>query len=387
MEWANGVLLATTEPRTVEAVAAALESCKPATTARVCRDLTELLGRLERTSARAALVDIDGEPKKTLAELGPIVTRFPDTRFIVLSKELQNDLMLEAMQAGARHFLVKQSIASDLAGVLKRLASAGRGRAAGRGSVFTVLAGGGGSGATTLAINLANELGLKSASPALVVDMDSTYGAVASCLGLSGDYGLTDVLDHSSHIDDELVVSTALVYSPSLHVLLSPATIGSGDPAPLNYDRLDSALEAFRSAYDHTVIDAARVAPNVAAALASASKATLLVFQMNVKELAAARVILEGLMRRDVPTDGVMCLANRYHRRGWMIQMQEAEKALGRSVTPISNDFAGALRSINYGQPLAQAAPRSPLRRDLQRLAARFAKARAKARAPAGETR
>jgi hypothetical protein len=108
---------------------------------------------------------------------------------------------------------------------------------------------------------------------------------------------------------------------------------------------------------------------------------------MNVKELTGARAILEGLARRDVPGDNVLCLANRYQRRGRMIETEEAEKALGRPVTCLSNDFAGALRSINYGQPLAQAAPRSVLRRDLQRLAARFVNAHKKAPAPVGGMR
>jgi len=36
----------------------------------------------------------------------------------------------------------------------------------------------------------------------------------------------------------------------------------------------------------------------------------------------------------------------------------------------LSNDFEGALRAINLGQTLSQAAPRSDLRKDLKELAA-----------------
>ncbi len=169
-----------------------------------------------------------------------------------------------------------------------------------------------------------------------------------------------------------MIASTALVYSPFLHVLLSPVTISYCDPATLNYRRLDSALDAFRFAYVHTVIDAARLPVHVAATLAAASRAALLVFQMNVKELTAARAILDGLARHDVPIENVLCVANRYQRRGGMIELQEAEEALGRSITTVSNDFGAALGSVNCGQPLAQAAPRSPLRRAVQKLAERF---------------
>ncbi|KKL08476.1 hypothetical protein LCGC14_2575470, partial [marine sediment metagenome] len=215
----------------------------------------------------------------------------------------------------------------------------------------------------------ANELGNKAASPALVVDMDCVYGAVASCLGLSGDYGLADILSYDGQIDDELIVSTATVYSPALHVLLSPASVDHTDPAALNYDRLASALDAFQLAYYHTVLDAARVPMSMAAALASASKLTLLVLQLNVKDLANARAMLDVLTRHGIESEVVMPLANRYHKRNQMITLEEAEKALGIPVRRVCNDFASASRSINYGQPLAEAAPRSSLRRELQGLA------------------
>ena len=378
MDGANGVLLVAKDPETVRAVTSALGSGKRPTLAKVCGDLPELTAQLEQSPAGIVVVDIDPAPRRALVELGPIVGRFSDTRFVVLSRELQSDLLLEAMQIGARHFLVKASIGADLTDVLRRLMPTGRTRTGGHGSLITVFSAGGGCGVTTLAINLANELGLEVSSPALVVDMDCAYGAVGSCLGLSGQYGLTDVLDHHGQIDEELVISTALVYSPSLHVLLSPASVNYSDPAPLHYDRLESALEAFRSAYYHTVIDAARVGMDVAAGLASASDATLLVFQLNVKELTTTRALLEALTRRGVPAESIMPVANRYRRRGRTIEMAEAQNALGRPITPICSDFFTALRSINYGQPLAQTAPRSPLRRELQGLASRLVNSHAK---------
>jgi Flp pilus assembly CpaE family ATPase len=205
---------------------------------------------------------------------------------------------------------------------------------------------------------------------------------VAGYLGISGQYGLADVLSRQGQIDDELVISTAVAYSPRLHVLLSPASVSPSDPPPLQYDRLETALEVFQLAYGHTVIDAARVPLDVAASLATASRLALLVLQLNIKDLARARAILGALNRRGVPSETVVPLVNRYHRHRHMVGLEEAQKALATSVRRVSNDFASAMRSANYGQPLAQVAPRSSLRRDLQGLALEFV--RSHSREPRG---
>ena len=71
-----------------------------------------------------------------------------------------------------------------------------------------------------------------------------------------------------------------------------------------------------------------------------------------------------------VPRERILFVLNRYRKRGTMITYEEAQKALdGIAIRKLSNDFEGTLRSINLGQTLSQAAPRSDLRKDLRDLA------------------
>src|SRR5438105_1514333 len=92
------VLLVTEDQTTSSAVSAALESDSPVGRDEVLSDLPALAQRLESQSAAAVLVDIDPRPGQMLATLDPLVRRFPDTRFVVLSRSVASDLMLEAMQ-------------------------------------------------------------------------------------------------------------------------------------------------------------------------------------------------------------------------------------------------------------------------------------------------
>src|SRR4051812_23910683 len=149
------IVLMSDQPATASAVNAALESngggSAPAAED-VCQDVRDLAVRLEQTGgAHAALVDIDGRPNQILSALEPVVRRFPETRFIVLANSMESELMLEAMQMGARHFMAKQSIPATLSGVIDRLCANGAETDAGykrksQGAVVSVLSASGGCG-------------------------------------------------------------------------------------------------------------------------------------------------------------------------------------------------------------------------------------------------
>jgi pilus assembly protein CpaE len=366
------ILLVTNDPETAPAVNAALESNGHFVADGVCADLRELVACLERAPTTGALVDIDDQPVDMLGELDPIITRFVETRFIVLSKDYDNELVLEAMQIGARHFLLKRSIASELSGALRRLIPTGSVKGERRGSVITVLGASGGCGATTVAINLANELHAVSSEPTLVIDLDHCYGAVRTYLGLDGQYGIADVLADAKRIDAQLVKSSALAYSDGLEALISPASTKISEPKPIQATNLGPALDACKRAYRFTVVDAPRVPSSVAVSLAHASYLTLIVFQLNVTDIRIVRDLLTVLSERGVSPERIMPLVNRYRRRHSMISLSEAETAVGSSaLAVVRNDFRSVSRGINFGQPLAQAAPRSRTRRDLNQLAAK----------------
>ena len=170
----------------------------------------------------------------------------------------------------------------------------------------------------------------------------------------------------------ELVRTTAMEYSPTLRVLLSPATTDPSDEAYRLYQAqyLSAATEACKSAFPNTVFDAPRVGTDVAVNLAAASNATVIVFQLTVRDISSTRMLLRKLTDRGLPPEAIIPLANRFRKRGGTVDLREAQKAMGgRSILKVCNDFNSAVHGINFGQPLSQAAPRSRLRKDIQKLA------------------
>ncbi len=334
-----------------------------------CATLEDLQVVLRRTPKDLVLVDIDPDPSGMLAGIETMSRTFPQTRFLVLAKEFRSDLAVEAMQAGVRHFLVKNLIASELASALKRLMPEVSGSSA-RGRVVSFLSASGGAGATTLAINLAHELGLLAGDPSLLIDLDAHYGAVATYLGLRGQFGVADVLSRHGDIDAQLIRTTAQTFSDQVHVLISPATTDVFAAAGVSYARLEETLRAAAHAYKHVVVDGPRIPMGAVAGLVAASDIALLVFQLTVKDITMVRRYLTALADRGVSEQRVILLANRYRKRRTMIALKEASDALdGRSIISLENDYPNAVGCINYGRLLASFAPRSPLRRGLKELA------------------
>jgi len=365
----DGVLLISRDTSTMDDVRVVLAASDRFEPSGVCGTFGEVEDHLQRSHVSAVLVDIDADSDERLARLAVFAARYPDTRFIVLASTLRSDWLVAAMQAGARHFLDKASISAELAGALERLVPPGYAGPAGRGSIVTVLSASGGCGATTVAINLANELGLETSTATLLVDLDVCYGTAAPYLGLKAQYGIADVMGYDGHIDAHLIQTTAMEHSDTLRVLLGPSAISFSQPKKLRFERLADSLEACACAFQHTVVDAPRVSMDVAAELAQASKVTLIVFQLIVTDIHLARACTAALIERGVVRDRLLLVANRYSRRS-PIGLKEAREALGDAeIALVTGDFRSVVRGINYGQLLAESAPRSAVRKDIRRLA------------------
>jgi len=367
------VYLMTDDAHAAAAVAQALNADERLDFGGLCRDTASLLAVLERSPAAIVIVDADPNPMRVVEELEPLANRYLYARFVVLARNPTTDLVMRAMQVGVRHVQAKTSLALELPLSLQRLIPSESAQHGRLGSALTVLSAGGGSGSTTFAVNLAHELHLKSEEQVLLVDLDSHYGAIAIYLELSGQYGVSDILTHAGVIDSHLVRSVAVRHSAGLSALLSPASTNFPDAGAVAPDRLDAAVTACRQGYRYTVVDAPRVPMAVARVLAESSEAVFVVLQPTVKDVRVAKAILASLTAAGIPRQRLRPVLNRCGRHQ-MVTEAEIRKVLGdMTLGRLSNDYTSAIRGGNYGKVLAEAAPRSALRREVAELATEVA--------------
>jgi len=304
-----------------------------------------------------------------LIELEAMSVRLPNARIIVVASELKADLLLKAMEAGARHFVVKDRINAELPGAIDRL-TIRRGPQHGCGSMVTVLSVGGGSGATTIAVNLAQELSELDNSPAVIADLDVKNGGAGGLLSTKAQYGIADVLAAAERLDSTLVQSSTVVVSEGLSLLASPATVNYRDPLAINESNLKLASKAMCEAFDFVVVDASDVSLAGAITLARESVQVLVVFELNVEQMRRARNLTHALIAQPDIAGKVLPVINRYRSRKACATVEEARKALStQAIRTITNDYPAVTASVNDGRPLAKAAPRSRLRKDIRTLA------------------
>lgn len=377
----TGVLLLTQDVQTQAAVAAPLGDGGEFSLQTFER-FDEFLACLKLTPSAISLVDIDPDPSGILQRVDHTLREFPDARFIALSSEMHNDWLLAAMKAGTRYFLAKKNISSGLGGVLDEVLA--RELKLHHGHVVTVLSAGGGCGTTTIAINLAQELRLATSKGVLLVDMDTCYGGASQYLGLTGPFGLADVLSHPGGVDRHLIKSTAVDGPEGLHMLLSPAVTTSTVSWDLQADRLDVILGVLKQVDPYVVIDAPRVSADAAAVLARHSRATLIVFQSNVKDVRVLKTMLTSLSERGIPRNLLLLTVSRVGSKRAYMDTADVKQAVGDlPMVEICNDYRAASEGLNSGQFLARRAHRSPLRKDIELLARRILAIQRSASGPA----
>lgn len=369
------VLLLTTDKETATAVKAALQSGSTQGGTHLCRSIVELRSRLAKPDPGAsrilAVVDIDRDPQQTLYDLAKTITAHPGILFVVVSREFDEHLVLQAMQAGARHFLRKSAIPTELDAILGRLLLHEPQRTAQMGDVISVFSCSGGCGSTLVAVNLATELRLASRRPVLLMDLDPHYGSAAQYLNVRGKYGIAHMLKRDSAVDRHLVESCVVSAGDGLDVLLSPAAAEADRNVPMNYDHVLKVLDACRETHGYIVVDAPRLPPQTAIDLASVSRVAILVLRLAVRDVAFAKTMVTLLTERGMAADRILIVANQVAKRTALLNAVEVQKGLGiKPLIRIRTDGKKAIRSTNEGRPLAHYARLSGLRRDLRRVAA-----------------
>src|SRR6202043_4240050 len=120
--------------------------------------------RVQAASADVLLVDIPADsPAMALRAIELLHQELPDSAVFAIGSLNQPQVIVSAMRVGAKEFIERPTTTTDLLEAFVRLTTNQRKvkRDGPRGKVFTVVNAKGGSGATTIAVNLA--LALQSA--------------------------------------------------------------------------------------------------------------------------------------------------------------------------------------------------------------------------------
>ena len=267
---------------------------------------------------------------------------------VALNPENDADLILRCLRRGACEF-VSSPTAAQIKEVLERLnrlrAPAVPARVA---TVYGMVPGKPGCGASTLAAHLALEMKRAGGAPVLLVDVDCLVGSIAFLLKLKPSFHLGDAVRDCLRLDHDLW-SRLVVACRGVDVLTAP-----DNPAiPIGIDR-PAAMELicyWREHYERIVLDLPGVLGAGADFLPLCDE-LLLVTTNELAALHATRRSIECLEQGGIERSRLKLLVTRY-TPSTGLKREDVETALKLSpYALLSNDYEAVQRGVLEGEPV-----------------------------------
>ena len=296
-------------------------------------------------------VEVGGDPAQTLTLVSDLRRRLPLAGILVASPDGSVGFIRQALQAGANDVLSMPLQTSELHKAFIRSAHEGPRVAAKEslGDVITVCASRGGLGATTVAVNLAAKLAGIVDDEVALVDLDLQRGDVAAFMNLTPHNTLANLATVAGEVDDVFLAGTLTRHANGVFVLPAPTEIEEADS--VGHDEVKVAIDLLRARFRYTVVDTARTITGATLAAFEASHRILVVTDLSIPGVRAARRTVELLSRLGVPSDRVELLVT--EAVPGPVNLKDAAQAIGK--TPffvIPRDEPTAAEAMNHGAPL-----------------------------------
>jgi pilus assembly protein CpaE len=309
-----------------------------------------VIRKTQAFSPNVILVDIPSEGSTAaLRAIELLHQELPDSAVFAVGSMIQPQLIVNAMRSGAREYIERPTTTTDLLEAFVRLTSTRRkpGREGSRGKILTIVNAKGGSGATTVAVNLA--LALQAVHTTALVDL-APLGHCALHLNLKAAFTISDAIGNLHRLDSSLLDSFMIRHSGGLQVLAGPAAPSPVEPSVSDFARLfDTIAGLFR----YIVVDASSRLDSATRLVSTLSERILLVAHADVASLWSAGRVAQYLGESG-SRDRFALVLNRYRKVAGFNET-ETEAAIGAPVLwRIPNQYFAVSTAIDRGVPLMQ---------------------------------
>ena len=330
----------------------------------------------QQTKPDIALITLDSDNVKGLSLLSQLAQDLPEISTLVVSSSQEGSLILQAMRNGAKEFLSYPLRLEDFLAALDRIRQLRGGRDSSGSSkpsqVYTVGGVGGGVGCTSLATNLACMLARNPENSVVLIDLDLALGDADVWLDIIPDFTIQDVAENISRLDYSLLKRSLTKHDCGAFLLPRPVQIDDS-LSTLTADELKRIIALLKATFTHLVVDISKSYSLLDLAAIDASDHVLITTQLDLPGLRNIVRLLQFFDQRDMPTDKVKVVINRFGLEDSQISMAKAQETIGREIfAQVPNDYASMVESRNNGVPLLTQAPKSKLTKAIDELAMRL---------------
>jgi len=209
----------------------------------------------------------------------------------------------------------------------------------------------GGTGTTTLAVNVAADIRRITGRSTVIVDVKNGPGDVALFLGLRSRHSFLTALDHLAWIDPPSLSRYVVEHDCGLHVLAAGDEFGR--PSPREADAVEQALRALNSVYDYVILDCGTSLMQPTAGALQLSDAILLVANPDVPCLRNLQRLIDAVKTAGVPGERLQIILNRASEFG-VLSTAQIERVLGLNISfSVNSDYRTVASAVNSGVPVS----------------------------------
>jgi pilus assembly protein CpaE len=352
-------------------------------------EVLAFFGQPESDAMEFIALAMDDEDEENLVLMGEIITQAKsrDIKVILIAEDVTPASLHSLLRKGADEFVPYPLPEGELAQAIERVRAAdipaiaqpvGPSLKSGEqknGAVLAVHGLAGGTGATTLAVNLAWELAIiadDTAPSVCLLDLDLQFGAASTYLDLPRREVVYEMLSDTESMDEESFAQSLLTFEDKLEVLTAPT-----DMLPLDLvssEDIARVIAMARSHFDYVVIDMPSTLVQWSETVLQESHVYFTTLELDMRSAQNALRFKRALQSEELPVEKLRYVINRapkFTDLSGKSRIKRMAESLDISIElQLPDGGKQVSQGSDHGLPLATSAPKNPLRREIAKLAA-----------------
>ena len=347
------------------------------------------LSQPEASGMEFVAIAMDDSDEEVLPQIETIISsaRQAGIKVILVTENVSANHLHQLLRLGAEEFLPYPLPEGELASAVARLRTPAPEPAAPErvgkvapakistdGVVLAVQGMAGGTGSTTMAVNLAWELANMKGDHqprVALLDMNHQFGSVATYLDLPRRDAVHELLSDVEAMDDDAFCASLVQFEEKLNVLTAPPDI-----LPMDYltqDDVTHLIETARQNFDYVVIDMPSVITQWTDVVLNTAHVYFAMLELEMRSAQNTLRLKRVLQAEDLPFEKMRFILNRAPKFTDLTgrsRIKRLAESLGISIeVHLPDGGKPVMQACDHGQPLAESAAKNPLRKEIVKLA------------------
>ena len=328
------------------------------------------------SEADLIILDFNGDQSSWQNTLNGISPNLVNKHFLISSDKKDADLAIEAIRLGAIGFLVKPFKRSELIVVLDRLHSAPKSQMlqTKKAKIIALASYKGGTGVSTTTVNLGYAISHIYQKKTLIIDAAGFANHITVLFNSMPKCTLVDICKQGKNFDEHYLTNAVSLVEKNLGII--GGFIKPSDFNEIKIEEIEYMIEVASEAYDYILIDTStHLLDEINMFFIQKATDLLLLTTFDLLAIRDNRFYIQLLKEFGISENKIKPIINRHDWYVGSLEPDVVQKQINHPIFhAIPNDWQLCVESSNYGRPVLEFAPNSPLATSYTILASKFTK-------------